>query len=77
MKILNKIYRTQLESTFDGKGFTQGIGFNIKVTAVYIFGIRFIKDIKVEAIPEWLRDLKRRMEVDEIQQTLENKNKVV
>lgn len=74
MNILKKIYRTQLESTFDGKGFTQGIGFNVKVIAMYIFGIRFIKEVKFDGTPEWLRDLKKRIEVDNKQQELERNN---
>lgn len=74
MKLFKRIYRIQLESTFDGKGFIQGIGFNVKVTAVYIFGVRFIRDIKIDGTSEWLRDLKKRLEEDTRQQELERNN---
>lgn len=49
------------EAKFDQKGFKQGIGFNVKVRVLRIFGLRFITDIRFEGTLEWLEELKKRL----------------
>lgn len=65
-------YSHTIEANFIGKGFTQGIGFNIHTKVLRIFGLKFITDIKIEGDTEWLRNLKVSWEKDKQQQKLEN-----
>lgn len=73
MKLLKKIFgiRTHKETLYTGKGYTQGIGFNVTTSVQEAFGFKWITSISIDTDSEWIRNLKKRWHEDDVQQERE------
>jgi len=70
-KIIKFIYNKRVSPIYTGKGFLQGMGFDLECTKVRILGVEFVQSIKISVDGEWMRKLKTRMEEDKKQQEKE------
>ena len=59
-------------NVYAGRGFEQGIGLDVNVETFQIkrFGIKIIKEVKVNADPMWFENLKSRLAKDALKNNL-------
>lgn len=70
---LKWLFRVRFYSAcnYTGRGYIQGIGFNVITDIVEIMGLQFVQRVIISTDPEWIRALQERLKVDALQQNRE------